>query len=511
VSRKITKQDDHYELVERQKNREESYSTMEHTTEYAPTEGRNVNSGNNEAEPEDCLCCIRNLVTCLCCGGGVCGCAGTCDCVTKTGVCDCPEAMRQKPFAVDNPANPAHVMLGPKGGGGGPGTPVKSFSGGARDALKKDGVRRFDIGTELAEPEYMENGWLRADGFITRTGIFHYKQSDGSVQKEYRPPDEVFKADALRSFAMVPLTNLHPESGLLNAENTKLYQVGTVETPRKDGEKVRTRILVTDSEAVASAKRGRAFLSGGYTCDLDYEPGEINGERYDCVQRNIRGNHVALVDEGRAGPEVKLRVDTSDAAMVAFSSEKTPKGNTVTPRQENMRRIRIDGVEYEVSEQAAQAFDKEQRLASGEISKQKARADVAEAALKKANEKLAEAPAKFEADRQARKEAKKAARVIVGDDVSFEGKSVDEIKRMALEASGVKCDGKDATYVEAAFDVATANAARREDSVFRSDAPATKPIQGTHADGKTVESLDAARERMQARSRDAYKLKADAK
>lgn len=45
-------------------------------------------------------------------------------------------------------------------------------------------------------------------------------------------------------------------------------------------------------------------LSCAYRYDADMTPGEYNGERYDGVMRNIKGNHVALVKEGRAGPDV---------------------------------------------------------------------------------------------------------------------------------------------------------------------------------------------------------------
>ena len=44
-------------------------------------------------------------------------------------------------------------------------------------------------------------------------------------------------------------------------------------------------------------KDGRSReLSCGYYCDLDETPGEYEGQRYDARQRNIRGNHLALVE-----------------------------------------------------------------------------------------------------------------------------------------------------------------------------------------------------------------------
>jgi hypothetical protein len=45
-------------------------------------------------------------------------------------------------------------------------------------------------------------------------------------------------------------------------------------------------------------------LSSGYHYDPDMTPGTYKGEPYDGVMRNIMGNHVALVEKGRAGPDV---------------------------------------------------------------------------------------------------------------------------------------------------------------------------------------------------------------
>jgi hypothetical protein len=58
-------------------------------------------------------------------------------------------------------------------------------------------------------------------------------------------------------------------------------------------------------------------ISCGYHYDPDMTPGTFNGEHYDGVMRNIRGNHVALVEEGRAGPDV-LVADT--VAMLQWAA-----------------------------------------------------------------------------------------------------------------------------------------------------------------------------------------------
>jgi hypothetical protein len=60
-------------------------------------------------------------------------------------------------------------------------------------------------------------------------------------------------------------------------------------------------------EAVAIAgieSREQCQLSSCYRYDADMTPGDFEGVPYDGVMRNIRGNHVALVEIGRAGPDV---------------------------------------------------------------------------------------------------------------------------------------------------------------------------------------------------------------
>ena len=161
-------------------------------------------------------------------------------------------------------------------------------------------VQRFDRGA-LSAPEQLDNGWLRCEAFLSRTGVQVYADSEGKSWREYRPATEVFAADSLASFGLVPLTNEHPEESL-NAQNTSRYQVGTVGAPKADGNKTRATLLITDSLAIAEARSGKVQLSCGYSCDLEMTPGEFEGQRYDAIQRNIRGNHVALVDAGRVLP-----------------------------------------------------------------------------------------------------------------------------------------------------------------------------------------------------------------
>ena len=70
-------------------------------------------------------------------------------------------------------------------------------------------------------------------------------------------------------------------------------------------------IIVTDAAAIRAIETGEAReLSAAYRYEPIWEPGVFNGQPYDFIMRNIEGNHVALVREGRAGHDVIVADET---------------------------------------------------------------------------------------------------------------------------------------------------------------------------------------------------------
>lgn len=207
---------------------------------------------------------------------------------------------------------------------------------------------RFDKGS-LRSPEVLTSGWLRVDAYLTRTGIFTYLNPDGTLRRELRLPEEVFSPATLDSFAMVPVTNDHPP-GLLDADNTRQFQVGQLsENIKRDGDFVASRLLVTDAAAIADIRAGKVELSCGYDCELEMTPGKTDAGEYDAIQRNIRGNHVAIVDKGRAGPAAKIKMDRFDAYMVGV------EGFKILPKRTDMEKVEVTiaGKKYMVSAELA--------------------------------------------------------------------------------------------------------------------------------------------------------------
>jgi hypothetical protein len=174
---------------------------------------------------------------------------------------------------------------------------------------------RFDRAEISPDWEETPEGYLRIKATFARTGLQRYRRQDGSEAIEYRPEEEVSKQDALLSLANLPVTLEHPPE-LLTPETCRQYQRGAT------GSIVEYRspfavgfVTVTDREAIDAVKRGDAReVSVGYRVKFDATPGTTpDGQRYDGVQREISGNHVAIVRKGRAGPEVRLHMDSATA------------------------------------------------------------------------------------------------------------------------------------------------------------------------------------------------------
>lgn len=177
-------------------------------------------------------------------------------------------------------------------------------------------VRRFDNGS-MVSMEKTAEGFLKGIARVTRTGVFTYRNADGTLRRELRHPDEVFSRASLDSMKMIPITNLHPTDKLVNADTAKQLSIGmTGENVIPDGRFVMVPIAITTTDGVAAIEGGRQELSLGYETELEETPGTYDGEGYDFIQRKIGYNHLAIVDRGRAGADVRLNMDEMDAVEV---------------------------------------------------------------------------------------------------------------------------------------------------------------------------------------------------
>lgn len=211
---------------------------------------------------------------------------------------------------------------------------------------------RYDV-APIDKYELTPEGYLRAWATIARTGVQMYTDADGSIRREYRPETEVASPESLASFAGKAITLEHPPI-LLDSANTKDYQIGFSGTEVVyDNGFVRAVMTITDKDAIERIMRGDAKeVSAGYRVNYEATPGVTdNGENYDGIQKEINGNHIAVVRRGRAGPQVKLHLDRLDAADPYLINSIEEPSMTA--------KVNFDGAEFEVSESVALAITKE--------------------------------------------------------------------------------------------------------------------------------------------------------
>jgi hypothetical protein len=329
------------------------------------------------------------------------------------------------------------------------------------------GVTRFDDSGELGAAEETPQGGLAIPAFLTRTGVFDYEQEDGRVIREYRPPEEVFAADSLATLPNAPLCNEHPTEAV-QPRNFRKYTVGHIEagTVKQADDKVAARAIFQEAKTLDDIRAGRKReLSCGYNCDIDETSGVApDGERYDRIQRNIRYNHVALVPDGRAGPEVRLRLDNAGNQKKGVKMEKIEI---------------IGGVEYTVGTPPhADAVARRDKARTDALAKTKALAkerdaaradaDAAKAKAAKLEKALAEAnsPARLDHAVRVRGAVIRRAQVALGAEYKADGKSLLAIKLDAVKAyhPEIKLDGKSKDYVNALFRAIPADGSERRDA-----------------------------------------------
>ena len=119
----------------------------------------------------------------------------------------------------------------------------------------------------------------------------------------FRPEDEVFSPETMASFEGMPVTNDHPPDGV-DIGNIRALQKGHAHNVRRgSGEEkdlLLSDLIITDPRLIDAILNGKREISCGYTYELCEENGQY-------IQRKIRGNHVAVVDAGRAGSRVSIR------------------------------------------------------------------------------------------------------------------------------------------------------------------------------------------------------------
>ena len=359
-------------------------------------------------------------------------------------------------------------------------------------------LMRYDRGEVKGKAARTDEGYIRADAVVTRTGVFQYMNADGTIRRELRHPDDVFEKASLDSMRLIPVTNGHPQVRLVNSDNAKELIVGSVgESVYVDGQFVMASMVITHADATRDVDMGRKELSLGYTVDVVKEDGIYNGEPYTHRQKNIRYNHLAIVDRARAGSAARINLDSGDAQQTTKEDKMNVDLKTVT----------LDGLDYKASPEVAKALEKaikradeaqaEAKTAKDEAEKLQAKIDAMKEKEKEDEEAEKEEKEKMDgvikAAVKARLALEKVASVSLDKETvaKLDDMSDKEIKLAVIKAKSpnANLDEKSDVYIDARFDAAV-----EDQASFDPDA-AAKNRQTTHAKldgaGKERSSEDA--------------------
>ena len=319
-------------------------------------------------------------------------------------------------------------------------------------------MQRFDQVTFAATKT--AEGFIRDTPIVGRTGILVYRNADGTERREYRPPEEAFKADSLASLMGKPITIGH--KAFVTAGNAaQVAPVGSVlSAGRQDGNNIVADIVVYNLDTKARE------LSCGYTLDLDETPGTTpEGEHYDAIQRNIVYNHLAIVPQGRAGI-ARLNMDGEQVIDDEEQEEEQ--------KMAEMTKVRLDsGIEYDCAPEVKVEIEK-MRKDSADAKKAydtlQAQFDALDAELKKEQEgRKADAEAhkaNFDEAIKARVELLKVAEAHkVANADSMTDTEIKTAVIKAVRGDAINLEGKSADYIEAAYDMAKADVKQHEDGM----------------------------------------------
>ena len=314
-----------------------------------------------------------------------------------------------------------------------------------------------------------DEGYLIANVRTARIGTQDYRgveldRPDLDKVTVYRDEAEVFRKASLQTFGLLPVTDDHP-ADMVTADTARMVSVGTTnEEVLRDGEYLRIGIKLTDAATIRKVQDGKRELSVGYVSELVWGDGFApDGTAYQARQTNIVGNHIAIVDAGRAGP--LARIGDSQPVTVARwgASPIYDEKDAIMADAIQTRTVTIDGLSVVTTDAGAQALEKLQ----GQITDAQTALAAKDGELAAKDAKIAEMAKATLSD--ADLDAKVAARAdligqakAIAKDVATAGLSDAAIRKAAVVAvlGDAAIAGKSEAYVDARFDILSEDAAK---------------------------------------------------
>lgn len=314
---------------------------------------------------------------------------------------------------------------------------------------------------------------------IARVGVFPYMKADRSIEMEAKLPTELLSDSTVNSANNRPVTNDH--HGLVTKDNaTQLAKGFTADNAHVDNNTLRVDMTIMDGKLINAINNGKQELSIGFQTNIDQTPGKYNGVAYDSVQKDIRINHVAVVNQGRAGHKVRLLGDSAEmidddlkegkAESMEYTKTRLDSvDQTITVADHDVNAVtKLDADDSDKSKKIAdlknQIAELQKQLDelqgnADESKKEAAQAQAKADSLEKENETMKK---KYEGDGfdkkvQARLKLMEKAKKFVGDSADLNKMSAREMKIAAVKSAkavndSINLEDQSDDYIQALFD-----------------------------------------------------------
>jgi len=319
-------------------------------------------------------------------------------------------------------------------------------------------------------------GFLHVNVTLCRSGIQEYVGRElgltgndaGKFFNVLRPPDEVTKQESLDTYKNLVVTDEHPNKRWVDLENVKFLQRGQVSNIDIDNSQdevhLKGSMVITDQGLIEKAQNGKVEVSLGYAFKLVAEDGVYNGVSYQFKYTDMIANHLSVVSKGRCGSSCSITNDKKHDIIV----------DEIKKQQGVPVKVKINGKEFDVSDEIAEALKAERKSSTDEMDEVKkkvedeadkveeteksndalqAKVDTLEGKLSKANDsQMSDADLNQMVTDRANLVA--FARGVIGNDEMPDTTCPMAIKTAVVEKHfNISVDGKSDAYIDARYDM----------------------------------------------------------
>lgn len=159
-----------------------------------------------------------------------------------------------------------------------------------------------------------KNGWVEIPmNPISKIGVFPYLGSEigapnpDQIYYVYRSEEELSRPETIDSFKLLPFVDDHEWLGANGTAAEKKGIQGVIgEQVIYEAPYLKANLKILSNAALSTIDSGKIELSPAYDCDYEQSSGSFDGQAYDYKQVGIIANHLALVQEGRTGKDIRV-------------------------------------------------------------------------------------------------------------------------------------------------------------------------------------------------------------